>query len=267
MILRKYCLILAFLLMLQICLTNSSKANDFDKNIPTKVITLPFILKNALQGSNRLLIIKSEMITKDNPSLYAKDPLDFRINSAISNTNSRLDNGESAFSPDSMDSQKFTTTMSKTYKYGTSIQAELSHERRDLSYPSLAPSPSTTLDDSISEETKIQLSLKQSLWKNSFGYSTQKKLEASDIQAKATKLKVEDNINNWVTDIANLYYNIYLVWQEIDTARERVSIQDRLAYITKLLYKRGTAEEADLFQVKASLEQAKQQLIDKKKKD
>lgn len=214
-------------------------------SLPEKAVTFQVVLERAVEKSDSFEALQAESRLIELPMLQA-DALTILNLTASSNY---LDDQREPTNPFSFTRQtisQYSLGLEKRFQTGTSFQAELSHGKyfRELSGP-------FAIEPQIYESLST-FSLSQSLLKDSFGYSTRRKIKAAKLSSEARRLQFEDGMQTWGLELANVFYEAWLAKESHQAALESLERRRRTLNVTRIRNRRGTSEQPDLLQALAA---------------
>jgi len=127
---------------------------------------------------------------------------------------------------------------------GTDWQFEASHGTNSLDFMTI---PNTTF-----AESRVLLSMSQSLWKNSFGRALRSAKESGAKTSLGRAHELSRSKDNWFLDLAGLFYDSWLAQVKTHEARASVDRRERLLKTVSRKAQRGTAERPDLLQIESA---------------
>ena len=224
-------------------------------SLPKKSLTLDLVLSRAVGASDSFRAISAEKIRTEVSALRAKALLDYQFSlegSLLDNQNEVI----SPFQPSRTKVSQATLGVSTLFESGTRLAAEVGHGFTSLGFtvPPGNPDPSVSV-----HQTTASLSVVQSLWKDFLGYATRRAIEAGALATQSAEFAFDESIEQWTLDLVEVYYNAWLAKSRAQASDTGVSRQTRLARITNVRAKRGTAERPDVIQVQSTLTQSKLQ--------
>lgn len=253
--------ILALLIEVSNCFSALPQdAEKFLQSLPERSITLDLVIRRAIGESDSFKEIQSASVAADAPRLFSEAVLDTRVNLK---GNRLLDENEAAtpFSPAKNHSTFVSMGVSKTFVTGTTAVVELSQSSTNLGFQ--------TIPNLNYFEGKLGLGLKQSLWKDFFGYATRRAIDAAELTIKANDLAIGEAREDWYLGISGVFFRTWFAQAQARATIESLNRRQRLLEITKIKFKRGNSDQTDVLQVESALinakvqsEQAKQKLVE-----
>ena len=216
---------------------------------PKKRLNLDFVLNKAIQSSDSFKIITSQALSVQQAEYASKALTDTHITAQAGRQSGESPSGLPYFPPNG---SNFMRRPNGNY-YGLQTNT----------YFQTGTKASVGLDN-ISQtdnaQSGLNLSVSQSLLKDTFGYQTRRLRKAGLLATKAAKESLILDKDNWALDIIRLYYLAWKTRSEVQAAQEHLASQQRLVNITRVRLRRGTAERADLLQTQGSLLEAQVRL-------
>jgi len=227
------------------------RAQKLMESLPQKAVTLGVIVGRAAKVSDAFQAIMAQKSQINVPALKAQSRLGTNI---FSNYNYGKDETEprSLFSPTQSVISTGTFGVNHNFPTGTSLNAEVTHGKTEIEF--------STVPRNEFNETTGQISLTQELLKDGFGYATQKGLKSGQMTKKATGLLLEENIEQWVLQMVDLFYLAWLAQSKVAASDLGLQRRKKLLKVTQVKFKRGTAEKPDLFQVQSAVMQSEVEL-------
>ena len=192
--------------------------------------------------------LSSRKLTIHNNLFKEQEKLDTVLNAEISfnKNNNELSPSLSAFLPADTNTTSYSVGARKFFSTGTSVRAEIK---------------SVHTDNNTSDywESTGTLAVEQDLLKNSLGSSSRRAIAAGELEAQASQSALDDDIEAWVFQLSDIFYNAWFAQRQTAAAKESFNNNNNLVRITRIKYKRGTAEKPDLYQVEGARTQAERQ--------
>lgn len=248
----------------------------------TLVLSLPFILAAftdtygavAIEVSVpwllELVVKHSDDIAKQQNSLSADEAtllsIESKLNPRVGITLSQFEN-DNERSTGSMlgknSSQSINMKVSKNFSTGTSISSELQTSFNEQE--TMLGSPPAKQNNDF-EESILSLELRQSLLKNSFG-KAYRASRGSAIHAKTAKKNVvADRIEQYLESLVDQYFTVWVAFNNLTSAEERLKREQRRKSIYDRQYKRGFIEKKDILQIDSSILSAQKNVSDSNQK-
>lgn len=212
--------------------------------LPGKELSLDVVIGRAVQASDAFKAIQAQRISTEVPLLQASAPLETRVTANAIALRDRRET-QSFVSPNKVDTNSVLLGITSYFQTGTALSFELTHNKTDLAFP--------TFPQISNFETQGTFTISQNLWQDAFGNATRAGKAAGRLLSEAYELAIQDNTDDFVLGLAQLYYGAWLAQAQLEAARESVAYRSRLLEITKLKIRRGTAEEQDVLQVRSAL--------------
>lgn len=257
--------ILSFSVMPTLGLATST--NEVLNQLPDRKITLDLIIGYALK-SNGFKATISNGANSEVVKLKAESPLDWKL-TAKWLTVRDLTKPQSLLSPEEVDSQSLSLGVGKYFRTGTTFSVEWLNKKIDTNFSSNStgnPVFDSLLRDRSEYTPEINISLRQDLWKNSFGSATRNQLEAASLQKSSQLIQFKESLKDWYFDLLKTYYSAWLAQEQVRQADADYQRQLRLFRVSEARHRHGNTELADFLQVKVGLNLAQQRLEGSKQK-
>ena len=217
-------------------------------------INLNTVLQGALANSIQFEKLQLELLTKDNHLARVRGQLDAKagVNVSLSSNNAQTPPSPSAVNNSERLQLQFN--YQKMLRSGTSFTLDWSLEHQTVDF--------SQIPDRDNYQSQFAFTIKQSLGRNGLGKAFRYQMQSAEQQEKAIEYRVETAVETWVLSIVELYYKAWLLQARLHTAHKNLALQKRLHRVVKIKHGLGTAEKADLLQVKGSLAAIKQRLLD-----
>lgn len=224
-----------------------TEAKTYLSQLPQRQLTLPFVLKQALDHAEVFQSHKAEFLRAEAASYQTQALSDI----LLTGSHGRLNNENEAFTPFQPIEQSgwnSTLGLSKYFASGTklSLDTELGRQNSQLS----AVAGGAQVDGKVA---LFNLGFEQDLLSDFFGARFRQLRRADDLQKKSIQSSTLEKIQSSYIDIINLYYSAWLSQQTIRNTKSSLGRQKKLLSIVKRNQKRGTAEEADVLQIENSI--------------
>lgn len=228
------------------------KAQTLLDSLPGKALTLDLVVSRAVDASDSFKAVASQKINVVTPELQARAALDTLVTlkgSFLNNENEPTNN----FQPNLNRSSTLSLGVATRFLTGTQLSAEVSHGHTRLGFIAI-PGFGDPSNQFYSSNAKIALS--QSLWKNAFGEATRSLVESGIEQSRYAQFSFDESVEQWVLQLMDLYYEAWFAKARARASQAGVERQRRLARITRLKQRRGTAEKPDVIQVESNFAQS-----------
>ncbi len=236
---------------------------EFLQMVPGSSVTLDMIAYIGFQHADQIKIYESEFDLRDSALMETQSQLKLggQLNSNMSLISDQLERQQTGFpSPNRTVTSQLQSSYLRNMPSGTQIDSKLTLQNAGIDWPSSAAFPQ--LKDQNVIETRFEVGVQQSLWRNAWGQSTQNLLQVAQSSSQAIDLQYENQVADWLTQLAQIYSSAWFVQRKVEANQERLETQKRLLKITRLLTERGTAEQADVLNVEAQVLNAQQSLED-----
>ncbi len=250
-----YLLLLLVFFHLPLSAALTPQARSYLEKLPEKKITLPVVIKLALENADAYRIYGFDYATADLEELGQVSPLTdtyFTAGGQYIDDNSVKPN---PFQPLRTKRWEWNTSLQKNWGTGTTTSLGWIHDTNALEFelpPGLAGDFLTDYKQSIAS-----VQLEQSLLKDSFGSTYRDKLQAARKRSQAIKWKAREDIEGVTLQFVSEYYNSWLLQEQVKSLQEQVQRQERLVKILSQRNKKGVVETPELMQFKALLASTK----------
>jgi outer membrane protein TolC len=161
-------------------------------------------------------------------------------------------------SPTRTEAQQLSFGIGKSFESGTALRGDVQAAKRGFE-----GLPGGI--DADGYESSLSFSLRQSLWKNSFGSTNSTQRKINSIASESIDLNIVDRLENAALAVVGVFYRAWQAQLQGRAAEERLNRQKRLLSVTRIKAERGTAEKPDLLQVEAALSMSEERLQDARK--
>ncbi len=228
--------------------------------LPEKALTPDFVFALAIKSSDSYQSVRAQLQATSSPALRARAALSNRVNAQFDFIDDQL-RPSNPFQPFRTQAKKFSLGVSTLFRTGTAVSFDLSHGLTQLSFQTLNIAPFA--------ETRGQVNISQSLWKDAFGTATRAAVNAAEQASRSSLAAYQEERENWFFQFAQIYYQAWLAQAKERASRKNLALQERLLKTIQIKLRRGTSEESDRLQVSSSktsaaiaLEQDQQNLGD-----
>lgn len=245
---KYFVVLLSFICSFNYAIGIPADAKRAIKQLPDRALTLDLIVARSMLASDSFKQLDSQKFRVHNLLYKEKEKLDVVLDAEISlNKNKNELSPSLSFLPQDTDTTSYTVGATKYFSTGTGVRAEIKTTNTDYSSSDYWESTGT-------------LSVEQDILKNYLGSSSRRAISAGELEASASRFALEDEIENWILNLTEIFYNSWFAQRQAEAARETLANNNNLVRITKIKLKRGTAEKPDLYQVEGAQTQAERQL-------
>ncbi len=245
--------ILATLLLLPLVLPEISlgsqipeRAKKIIDQLPEKALTLDLIVGQALQHADGFKAILADKHSIPAPYLESLSPLDPRLEFFGERMDNRNDSA-GTLTTDFTKTTEFSLGLNKYFSTGTETSARLIYRNFHTQASFSGASFITQYQEAAGE-----LKIKQRLWRDAFGSSTRAQIKAGELMTRFNADQFQDTLEARVEDLIKLYYTAWELKNKTRASKESFNRQSRLLKITKIKKNRGTAVQADVYQIENS---------------
>ena len=176
----------------------------------------------------------------------SKARYDGRVNTKVDFTHSVAESPAANLQIDKMVKKQIQVQYQKNIRSGTQIQVEWALDQQDMEFV-------TAIDRQKNFQTQGSLTVKQNLWRNFFGRAWHAEEQALLLSNQASKEKLQADLEALAMVIVNQYYQAWLLQARLRATYQNIKLQQRLLRVSKVKLDLGTADKADILQIRASL--------------
>lgn len=220
--------------------------------IPSK-LTLPFVLKAAIQNSDSYQALQAKDWEADASFAAQNAGLDFTLFSELSQLNQKADTA-TPFSASGLKARQWELGIKKAFTTGTFLQAGYRSSLNSISFAG-----STTVVPDYYENTFFA-SASQNLWADFLGSASRARSKSLELRGRALELESLEGRDRWTMDLIDLYYNAWMAQNNFFAAQDNFERRTKLLETMRLKVRKGTAERPDLLQVQSAQLFSKNQL-------
>ena len=224
------------------------------KKTEQQEINLNAVLQGAIANSIQFKKLQLELLTKDNHLVRVRGQLDAKAGVNISLASNNAQTPPSPSAVDGSEQMRLQFNYQKMLHSGTLFMLDWSLEHQTIDF--------SQIPDRDNYQSQFSFTIRQSLGRNGLGKSFQHQMQAAHYQEQAVEHRVEAAVDTWVLGIVELYYKAWLLQTRLHAAHKNLALQKRLYRVVKIKHGLGTAEKADLLQVRGSLATIKQKVLD-----
>lgn len=227
------------------------------EQFPARAIPLPYVLKRAIESSDRFQAIRTMRGTLDTALLNAHAPLD-AVLYARGGLDWNRNRPTTPFGSQRQDSRIVSLGLQKNFFTGTSVGLELTEGYLDLDFGAV-------FGTAQSYQAITKLSVSQSLLKNFFGDAVRAQLRAGEASRQIQEIDLQDQLDDLVVGTTQAFYSAWSQQAQVRNSTEAVERRQRLFEIVKTRFRRGVAERQDFLSAETALMQSKVQLADQRR--
>ncbi|MDE3268680.1 MAG: TolC family protein [Pseudomonadota bacterium] len=226
--------------------TLASTGNATDK------IALDELLRSALKSAQaQQLILQAQTFNLDR----SQARYDGRLETKMDISHSVAESPSSNLQIDKIAKKNLQVKYLKNIRSGTQLQVEWALDHQDMEFVA-------ALDNQVGFQSQGALTVKQSLWRNAFGRAWQAEEQALILTDKASKESLQANLEALAMVIVKQYYQAWLLQVQLQATYQHIKLQKRLLRVSKVKFDLGTADKADILQIRASLAGLQQRVKD-----
>ncbi|NRA65911.1 MAG: TolC family protein [Pseudobacteriovorax sp.] len=226
--------------------------DEFLALVPGGKVSFDMIVDLGFRFSDSAKLLKVNLEGENIPLLRSRAQLVEQLDSSISQLSDK--NAQANPTAATINSiQQIDFSWQKAFTTGTFVETSMASRKADVGLPagfgggSIPP-----------YETEVSIAVRQSLWKNAFGSSFDRAVEAGAAERDFIRLTYDKDLGNWLLTLHRLYVRAWFAQKQVSFAASRIRTQKRLLETIELLKQRGTAVEADYLNVKQNLLQIEQ---------
>ncbi len=228
-----------------------SGASAADETQLTPQTVVDSVLKN---GDDRKLIqLKSTQQWE--PVFKARSVFDVRLGLEVSH---QIDQSEQLFGSPYLDSKTsyLKSSVGKKFSLGTDMELSYWKTQQETvqSVYSTGPIPSKQFQD------VVELQIRQSLWKNSFGYGDRAFVKASELTYEAQELQNKEDLEELIIRALEMYWKTCISKKRLEGLFEARERYENLIKTIKTKRRVGYARLAELEQAQAEYERVSQKV-------
>ena len=230
--------------------TISREIKSYLNKIPEKKLTVPFIVKSALEKS-----LSFKLLGYDYASSHLEEQERFdSITDTyfVAGTQYQDDNRvqSNPFRPQRTKNLQWSLGIEKNWETGTKTSLLWKEEDTELDFArNLGSFGRSFLRDF--KQSFVTLQIEQNLLKDYFGWSFRQKRQGARYRAEALESKVRDDTENLVLVFVNNFYRAWLLQNQIKTLQNRLKRQGKMMRIMKRKRRKGAVEKSDLISLEA----------------
>ncbi len=228
------------------------QAQAYLNQTPDKKLTLPFVIKTALENSEAYQILGLDFATAHLEEQGQVSSLTDTFLTAASTYTDENSVKTNPFQPLRTKQWQWDVGLQKNWSSGTLTKMGWVYDTNETELDSSLGGFSNTFLTQY-KQSAFFLNLEQSLLKDGFGYSWRKKLLGARSRAQAIQWKTREDVENVTLNFILEFYNSWLLQQQVASLRSQVDRQTRLVRIMRQRSQKGAVEKPDLIQFEALL--------------
>jgi len=154
----------------------------------------------------------------------------------------------SPFEPNRIESSSIGLGLEQRFLTGTTLKFDSRFGPTALGFLPTASSPGT-IDFN---ESRFDINLTQSLWRDSFGASSRLGYKIGFLSAQALRQQRRAELEAYTLALVNEFYEAWLAQSRVRDATETLSRRIRIQKVTRVRASRGTAERPDILEAEAA---------------
>jgi outer membrane protein TolC len=208
---------------------------------PEKSLTLEWVVTQAVRAADSYRGLRAQLNAADAPSLRAGAVLAPQLTGNVSWLDN-LNQPQTPFEPTRSRGGSYSIGASSAFSTGTQLSLGVSHGFRELRFApgGFAVAPFW--------ETRVNVTLSQSLWSNFFGNGTRALIDSGSFASQANRAAYDVAREDWYQQLATLYFQAWLAQARHQASEKNLARQRLLVETVNTQLKRGTAERPDQLQ-------------------
>lgn len=222
------------------------------QTFPGKTISVELVLSRAIASSDSFRALWAQRTATLAPELAAQAPLALTLSAFAQ----REWNRNQPLSPFDVVRSEQTVAglgLDKSFATGTRLGVALQQLDFDAQFPDFSSGGLARLQALRSEG---RVSLSQSLWRDALGSGTRAGVRSGQLATQAAQAALQESVESWAIGLIDIYYRAWTLQAQVRTAQASLQRRERLARVTAVRERRGTAERPDRLQVSAALSSA-----------
>ena len=241
----------------------SPEAQRYINKLPNKEINLSFVIKEVLLSPEVSKSFGLQYLGSYLDELGRRSYTDTLWTSRASYQDDQLAR-TTPFQLPRLENREWAVGLVQNWSTGTKTSLEwVQSRRRGELFPNLSRSNFSQGFLVNFNQSFASVRLEQSLLKDAFGQIYRNQLRASRQKGEAMRLKIQEEVEKKIVSITDLYYQSWLIQQQLLSLQLQVQGQKKLLAVTRRKKKKGAVEQADLLAVEVLLEstQVKEQQL------
>ncbi len=239
----------------------SPEAQSYLSKAPDSRLSLPFVIKLALQNAQGYKIIGYNHASAGLEEMGQFDAMTDTLFTAKAEYTD--DNAARTISFLGLRNKMWDWNLglAKRWSTGTTTSVGWLYENNDQDFPPLGPgSGFSGAIVPVFKQSTATIAIEQSLLRDSFGYAFRKKRMGARARASAIQWNTRNEFENLTLQFMSQYYQAWLLQQQVDSLQEQVKRRENLFKILQRRSRKGAVEKPDLIQVEALLASTKASL-------
>ena len=219
------------------------EAKNILEKLPGKQLSVEVVVGRAMEFSADFKRVSSARPAAESAYFASRAPLDWRL---YTKGNYLKDDREafSSLSFSNLTNTSYSVGLTTGFSTGTQFVLDMTHAKTEGTFQG---------QSAQFYETKTTVGITQQLWENALGTATRAKLESGEAAREAQILNFEGDVEDWVMQMASIYYSAWLSQEQAKASDENLSRRERLAQIIRIRAKRGTSEIQDVLQIEGGV--------------
>ena len=223
-----------------------------DKQVSKGKISLEELLAAALNSVQaQKIILQAQTFNMER----SKARYDGRVDTKLDFTHSVAESHTPGLQIDKTAKGQLQVQYQKNIRSGTQMLVEWALDRQETEF-------ATAAGKQENYQSQGAITVKQSLWRNFLGHAWNAEEQAILLGDKASKEQLQAQLEELAMLIVNQYYQAWLLQARLRATYQNIKLQQRLLRVSKIKFDLGTADKADILQIKASLLELQQRVKD-----
>lgn len=232
-------------------------AQAYLNQIPGQTLTLPFVIKTAVEKAQAYRVLKYDYASSEIEELQVDSLTDTILTGSVGYSDDQSVK-TNPFQPLRAQQTQWSLGVSKNWQTGTSTSLRWLQEQNDLEFANLGTFGNSFLNEYKQAAAEIQV--RQSLLQNSFGYAFRRQMEAAELRGKSIQWQARQSLEETTLAFIDQFYSAWLLQQNVKNLQEQVARQSRLVRVLGRRAKKGAVEKPDLIQIETLLATTKTSL-------
>jgi outer membrane protein TolC len=236
----------------------SPEAQTYLNKIPEKKLTLPFVIQAAVVNAQAYRMIGLQYASA---GLEEMGTIDSVTDTLLVSSGGYADDNSvknNPFQPVRARQWQWSLGLQKNWGTGTTTSLGWVQEDANLEFANLGAFGNAFITQF--KQSAAELTLEQSLLKDSFGYAFRRKQEATQARAASIQWDTRKQLEDVTTAFIGQYYEAWLLQQNVLTIQANVERQKRLVRVLTQRAKKGAVTSSDLIQIETLLATTKTNL-------
>jgi outer membrane protein TolC len=214
------------------------------EKLPGKALSLEFVLKTAAENADVFDRLRAQAERTNVPAWQGRSGLDPQIFAGFVYEDDQSE-PPSPFAPETRETLGGVVGLRTHVLTGTQLQTQIRHERNALEFLS-TPKDKYYL-------SRVDLSVSQSLLRDSFGVGTRALVRSGDAASQALGFGLQQQAEALLLRFVRLYYDAWLAQTRVLSARDSLARRKRLKNTVEVRVRRGNAVKSEGLQIDSAV--------------